>query len=403
MRASYMLGKSWKIFLGILLSLSLSFAACSKMQGPSEESGKGVVEAPPVDPCEQPENLNNVLCQWVAAEMDMQYAGPGAGQMKMLFEYDPNGEGRPSRITSLDSSGNKASVIDLLYNNFGISIRTTYSNPHTPGHDDFTKIETQTFNYNSDGTLDKIETIDKENGIVQSTTDYSFDYSTPGKVNITEQDKDSLSVVSGGSFQILTKDNNGKIKSMSTKTINSTPQVTSVTIMTLDYDTKSGRLSKMVGTAQDCLKLACIGNNMDKNTATVDPITTPTQVQTIDLTFDDQSRGIKYISSYDGDPSKSPIVPPDGTPDSIQEFDMKYEIQSQANIAYKNPIMNLIEVTGGAVMSGLDLFSVKDLFSSASSSTITGSQSTSSTAMTFKWMRFWQVIPGGQAPGGSNP
>jgi hypothetical protein len=399
MSASYIQSKSWKIFLGILLSLSLNFAACSKMQGPSEEGSKGVVEAPPVDPCEQQENVNNILCQWVATEMT-------SSGSKMSLDYDS--EGRPSRFITYDASGNKTNVADLVYSNYGLSNSTSFSQPTPAPSGNFTVINTQSNFYNADGSINKIEAERKTNGVVDSTSKKLFDYNTLGKVNITDAETGGTPNpnTTGGYLQIITKDSNGKIKSIDTKRetfSNNVNQVTSLESMNFDYDAKTGRLTTMVNKTQDCSKSTCSSNNLDPNKATLDPIV-PTQVMTSTMFYDDQNRAISFTQINDGDTSKTPIVPPDGTPDSTQTCDLKYEIQTQANIAFKHPIMNFIDASGGLTGLGFELFSIKDLFSTFSCNTTVGGQTTNQgNAMTFKWVRFWQVLPGGQPPGGSNP
>jgi YD repeat-containing protein len=396
MRASYMLGKSWKIFLGILLSLNLSFAACSKMQGPSEESGKGVVEAPPVDPCEQPENLNNILCQWVATEAN-------SSGSKMTLDYDS--AGRPTRFTTYDGSGNKTDLTELLYNNSGLTNRTSYSQPTPLPSGNFSVIDTQTNDYNSDGTLDKIEILHKINGILDTTTTDSFDYHVPGKVFITIKYNDGGGNFKSGSFMIVTKDNGDKVKLLEAKSYDNAFNVTNVSNMSLTRNSKTGRLSDTVNTSQYCKINQCTGNNASGNNTTIDPIdpTKATLVETGHLDFDDQDRMIGFTQSTDGDQNSNPPVPPDNKPDYTMKCALGYEIQSQDNIAFKHPIMNLMDATGYFGF-GFDIFTVKDLFSTFSWTTeIPGKPTPSPSVQTLKWMRVWQAIPGGQPPGGSNP
>jgi hypothetical protein len=396
MSASYIEGKSWKIFLGILLGLSLNFAACSKVQGPSEEGSKGVVEAPPVDPCEQPENLNNILCQWVATEMNI----PGS---KWSIDYDSGG--KPTRFTAHDASGNKTTITDVVYNKDGLSNMMSYSNPSPAPSGNFIEISTQTHFYNSDGSISKIEADRKTNGVVDSTSESIFDYTTPGKtkVTVTETGGTLNPNTTGKNFKTITKDN-GKLKFLDEKRETFSGNQFNVVDLesgSFEYDTKTGRLLSMVQKSQDCSLKTCTGNNKDPNIATLDPID-PTLVMTSTMTYDDQNRAISFTQTTDGDTTPTHIVPPDNIPDSTYACDLKYEIQSQDDIAFKHPIMNIID-SSGLTGLGLDIFSIKDLFSTFACTSTAGGQSSPPENITFKWMRLWEVLPGGQPPGGSNP
>ena len=95
-----------KRFLITILTLGLSIAACTQGQGPAETPDKvtvaGADAPPPEDVCEKPENLENILCQWVMTEMEM---GQGTDKVTYKYLFDP--EGRFVQITALDSQGHR--------------------------------------------------------------------------------------------------------------------------------------------------------------------------------------------------------------------------------------------------------------------------------------------------------
>jgi YD repeat-containing protein len=398
MSASYIEGKSWKIFLGMLLSLSLSFAACSKVQGPSEEGSKGVVEAPPVDPCEQPENLNNILCQWVATEIK-------TGGETSALQYDD--KGRITQMAIHDDKGQTEMMGTLTYNDQGLWKAVSNTQPDPPDSKNFTEIDTATYTYDTQtGLIKNIVTDRTKNGAPNGRTEVVYTTMPNGvDLGILTVEKDSSLQPIKQHTKIITKDpTSGKVLSVDEKeappTMGAPPEDWSIT--KFHYYPDTGRLERMERSEQNCLAKSCMD---PANNALLLANIAPTKVMVYEFSHDDNDRISGTTTTSDGEVDSSstppkiksnPGDPP--VPDSTNVCEVKYEIQTQAKIARVHPVTFFMMTLGGM---GFDVgFNERDIFTSISCNT-TGQSSSENTS--FKWARLWQVIPGGQPPGGSNP
>lgn len=361
------------------------FSACTQGQGPEGKVTTAGAEAAP-DVCEKPENLDNVLCQWVASELKM--ASPTGEIANLQIFYDETGS--PYRITGTDGQGKKT-IMNFSYNDYGLWKVVTYSEPDPPESENFTKEKTQTTNYNSDGSIQTRISEVKVNGQPQSSEEKYYFYVVPNVIATVF--KDGAGNPTSGMQELINKDpNSGKVSSIEeTKGPVVGMSITSRehwSISNFGYDFDTGLLRRIEKDSQNCLvpNRPC-GQTLDPNVITIE-----------DISYDDQGRPSKFHMSTEGEvDSNNQIVslphdPPD--PDQESECDFKYELQTQAKLAKMNPLGIFLMLVP---MPGWNLnFNDQSLFTQFSCGPVGASEP--QMVMTPHWVRLWEALPEGQPP-----
>ena len=363
------------------LSLMFCFASCTKGQD-SDPGTEGTITAggseAQEDVCEKPENLDNILCQWVASEMTVSF-GPQTAQM--LFTYDEKG-----RLTEFSGTqgGMNMGVFTVRYNENGLWKTYNYSAPNPPESKDWTIEEITTYNYNDEGKLESVNGVTNDgNGVRQKSSNTIYQYFPQQNLrteNTSELDQ-SYNTTYSTNKTIHTDPNSGN-----TDWIEIKEGIPGMFGGTLKHWTKNeyqyypqlGRMMVWYKESQMCEVLPC-GADLQ-----------PTQAAQYTYEYDNLGRMKALTVETDGDPWANPVVPVDGTYEEKYTCEITYEIQTQAEIAGKHPLKNFADIQN---MTSFDLgYNTKDIFSSLSCQ---------NTSFSLKWVRLWEALPGGQPPGGA--
>lgn len=366
-----------KKYFAILL-LATGMAACTQGPGTKEAPDKVTVAGgetpteggPTEDVCEKEENLNNILCKWVATEIQIQYPNYTAIQ-----KYGYDSEGRIERMTGTDQNGAKHGVGTLVYNDKGVQVIQYFSEPNPPGTEQWTSEWKINFEYYDQPGRVKSKIVEiKKNGVKQSS--YQSGY-TPLQGNIV----DSVTAMYGPSstpvgiaYERATYDP-VTLKVQSTDKKNYGANLSSPTSweqFTFQYDTGTGRLDKLITKTQDCTVNPC--NNFQG------PFN-PSHISDLDFHFDDKGRETGYTwEDIHG-----------GTEEGSCE--MSYDFETKAKIVNIHPLEFMINTFAPIVITlGVN---DQDIFSSWVCSR--GGQVENDAR--FKWARLWEVLPGGRPPG----
>lgn len=386
-----------RIGFSALFILSLAFSACTQGQGPGQPdkvtvAGTEGAPAPtPVDVCEKPENLDNILCQWVATKMS--YPDSSAKKEQADLFYDS--EGRLIRIDVKE--GDKAGMLALFtYNEFGLWKVDLYSEAD-PATGNFTKQQTRTTTYNLQ-TKEIKDVIDetRKNGTLQTIEEHIYASSPLGILTVKKDvSVDPTMNPIGVEIKYITKDSNtNQITQISE--YDALPQMGAPPLMwkVTDYSYNAqGRLEKTEEKTQDCQITPC--------SAYPNPVNTPHAIDTSEFEFDSQNRLLQNTQTSQGafdfqtHAILTPVTDP-VDPSKIQVCDATYEIQTEAKIAGKHPIDYLI---GGFETTGFgNLFGDRDIFTTFGCHASNQPMNPDNTAQV-KWVRLWEALPEGKPPG----
>lgn len=374
----------FKKFLSLPL-LCLAFGCGgSGTQGTAEAPADSASKASTAEFCERSENLDNVLCKWVATEFTVEYPSGGA---KMGIVSDSAGRlAKMLGYMNPKDLKNPTSVVTRAYEGDNIRFQEGLSNPDPNDPSKFLDTTTTTYSYNSDGKIEKSTEEYKSKGVLSSTytTEYFYGGNAKGfDVFSVETGKDSTGAVTSLMNHGFQKDKaTGRTLVHETKRLdpgNST--VNNWTIDTFSYDPVTGRLKSYVSQDQDCLKAACVSSIV------------PQTIKTTRIFHDDAGRAIKILSEDDGDIKSN--TPPNGVVDSTYACEFEYGNASAAPYAYLHPLMSFASL--GVPTGFEDAFTVKDTFTVFK---CPGTQPNSNMTMTFVQKRLWEAL-GVANPAGS--
>jgi hypothetical protein len=403
---AFILNRYLKNIFPALLVLCLGFTACTQgQQGANEGNGKvvgGGSEASPQGPstpqgtaaaggsedvCEKPENVNDILCQWVAPEFKIEVGGKLVSTVKV--EYDQ--EGWPTRLMTYDDQNNMIGVMAFFYNDFGVSKTLYLVTPDPVGSKNFTTDENTTYSYNSDGTLHSIHAVINIKGALDSSLDTTFQYfPQSSQMMSSEVWKDATNTTTRACNKTNQRDfTTGFIQSTDEKCglpgmMGGSLETWSITTNTPDPNT--GRLKSSNEKRQDCLV-----PGQPCGTTLV-----PTSITNYEVIFDAEERTLQYLGNTDGavDLQTHAIITPVGQPpSSSEECDFTYDLKTQAKVAKKNPLGLYLMV---APMEGMNItFGDRDYFATF----LCKFGNVTQMVMTPKWVRLWEVLPLGKPPG----
>jgi hypothetical protein len=363
----------------IFFFLNLGFTACTQGQGPTGEAPQGAPKVtlagadttPPVDVCENPENLDNILCQWVAQEMEV---NDSAGKRTYQMSYDS--EARIIQLITVGQGGHHDNITTLTYNDNSLLGWMLYSDADPPESEYYTTVTSGSYFYNDHGLLEKKTSDLKKGGATQTSTRWTFTYPQPNKVENYAITEDGAHTVTGIIYETITKDSaSGKLLTDEVK-YSTDPRlygaIDTWAVQTYQYNTQTGRLDKITYQSQDCKTTACVFTS---------PIVSAVHMETR-FSYDGKGR-FKGFTAYDsgGIPNKS--------------CETSYEIQTQGKMAGPHPQDFILNVFFPTQFS-LDL-NDRDIFSTWNCET--GGQPSEENK--FKWVRLWQALPEGKPPGGS--
>lgn len=379
--------KKTKILLGFLLTLALAIGSCTQGKD-GEQAGEGVdftTEAPSVNNCEKPENLNNILCHWVATKMTTK---------AINFELQYDEQGRIEHMAGKDPNGHTIMKGDLTYNQYGLWQFVSYSNPNPPDSENYTQVETRTTYYNPQGKVEDVISETKVNGSYDSG--YVMEFSNNGlEVETTHLDNNQNNT--NKETRITTLDpQTGKIKTVEEKEVDTqSGDDLKWTFREFEYVPDTGRLWKMTAKHQNCRVKACGGM---ADPAQMDP----TNIEVVELKYDEEGRLKDWIQTSEGELNYS-VNPPTilsdvgdpPVPDKTASCVLSYDIETKAPIAKEHPIQFLMSSLG---QSGFDLlFNEKDIFSKYTCPTSLSNQP--GLDMEIHWVRLWEALPEGKEPG----
>lgn len=356
------------------LTLVFCFASCTKGQdtdlGTEGNITTGGTEAEAEDVCEKPENLDNILCQWVATEMD-----PGYG--KMTLQY--NSQGRVILAEGYDLDGVKLSTTSLVYNDYGVWKISLHQDPNPPGSQNYQSEQRVDFEYYEGSGRVKSKKMERySGGSKQSSMEWQYsDLQSNNTVSGVFGQKDGAGNLQQLGVTLITYDpGTGKIKSVDRRLSdgNTMNNPASWTQDSYHYDSQTGRLNLMISKTQNCAVTPCsFGGTFS-----------PTDSYETEFFHDDQGRE----TGYEAKTTKG------NKPDTTCE--MTYEIETQAKIAGIHPLEFMIN-TFAPIPLNLGV-NDRDIFSSWDCS-LAGQPLQE---IDFKWVRLWEALPEGQPPGGAD-
>jgi hypothetical protein len=371
----------------ILMTFCLGFTACTQGQGPGEPAKVTTAGAQaPVDTCENPENINNSLCQWVVKEIGS--SSPTSDQTKIVFTYDD--QGRISQLAAFDKEGKKDSYADFTYDHLGYSKVEFFSEPNPKGSENFSQKMTKTVLHNpQDGSIASINwvagTLSNGQFTEVSSRVSTFVYSG-SKLTVTTIYYDAQKKITNATVSEVQKDGEGRIESIIGKEgdWNGTviDPLNTWVVEKVSY-TATGRLDKWEKQIEYCSTPA----GCDTTAAIV-----PNEIDMNGYTYDDQDRMTRFFQTKDGGYNSTP----DNSIDGSNEFDFSYDSSKKEKIAGEHPFSIIFGVQvqpyfGEYGFNNLDIFS-----------TLIGQengQPSKDGPVHFDWVRLWEVLPEGKAPG----